>query len=186
MPLNGRLTWTEKLDEIQRRLAENTPADAAHTPGFDMPYFSRTEIELLLWEVSNAKLGAVPVEELGNVNIAGVTLLSGASPLAIPSGSIEIISATIDSAPCVEGSPAQYYWGLGEAKVKMFTLMKAAGLGARNIYHTGTTASAAVLKEPLLISWQNDLQLLPPGFDEECMREVVLLCQLQDYLPEGV
>jgi len=185
MPLNGRLTWAEKLDEIQRRLSENTPADAAHTPGFDIPYFSRSEIELFLLEVSNAKLGILSIEEIGNANAVAVSNLTGASPLALPAGAVEIISSPIDSAPAVETEPARYYWALNESIMKYFTVMKNTVSGLRSILHTGLSGSFSVLKEVPLASWQANTAVLPPGYDEECIREVCLLCQLQDFLPEG-
>lgn len=178
MPVSGRLTWTEMLDEIQRRQSENTPSV---NPQFDVPYFLRDDIEQTLLEVSNAKLRALGVSEIGSVGTLAVTPISGTSPLTMPVGAIGIISATIDSGPAVEVDPSRYYFMNTGPHTKILTV------AARQILFIGTSATVNVLIEPDLAVWQSNPTppLLPPGYDEPRIAEVCSILELEDFLPIG-
>ncbi len=176
-----RLTWQQKLDEIQRRQSEaNLLAPSA---GLDVPFFLRSDIEQILWEVSNAKLGSLSVEEIGNCDSSVTQIILGASPIVLPKGMIDIVTATIDGGACVEVDPAHYYWVLG-ASGKYFSVMKNIGTGARSIYHSGATAEFAILTEAPLASWQANLPILPPAYDEECINEVCVLLEIEDFVED--
>lgn len=178
MPLNGRLLWTELLDEIQRRQSENSTAPS---PQFDIPYFQRSDVEQTLWEVSNSKLREVGVTTMGNIASGAVTSLSGASPLSMPANAIGVINVTIDGGPAVEVDPDRFYFMNTGPATKLVTFAN------RQLLFIGTSADVNILIEPDLSVWQSDPQpsLLPPGYDEERIADVCEILELQDYLPAG-
>lgn len=181
MPLNGNLLWTELLDEIQRRQSESTGIVAG--PQFDIPYFSRDDIEQTLLEVSNTKLRELGVTEIGSVALGAITTISGASPIAMPAKAIGIVNATIDGGPAVEVDPDRFFFMNTGPGTKLVTI---AG-PPRQMLFIGTSANADILIEPDLGVWQGDPTppLLPPGYDEERISEVCAILELQDYLPVG-
>jgi hypothetical protein len=174
MPTNGRLSWSERLDEIQRRIGEEpgTPTAA----GLSVPYFDRTlDIEPALLEVSNAALRELAIEEVGNS--PAVTIVTGASPITMPVTAIRLVTATIDDFPAVEVEPARY--GLvNDSPSKVFSISKNGS--TRSIFHNGTTASFSFLCDQALATWQSTIAILPPAYDERTIAETVEILSLAD------
>jgi len=173
----GLLTWTQKLDEVQRRLGEEVGTPTS--PGLDVPYFDRSlDIEPVLLEVSNAALRELSIEELGSP--AAITPATGASPIALPTTAVRLVTATIDSAPAVEVELAR--WIQNEnAPAKIFCIQKNNIGNTRVIKHNGTTAAFGFLCEQPLGVWQST-QLLPPAYDERTIAETVQILSIADNL----
>lgn len=175
MPTFGRLSWTERLDEIQRRLAEEigTPT----SPGLDVPYYSRSlDIEPLLVEVSNAALRELSVQDIGSP--LAVTTASGASPVSMPVTAIRLVTATLDNAPGVEVEVARMVQNTNSPS-KLFCIQKSLTGNTRVILHNATTASFSFLCEQALAVWQST-NLLPPAYDEKTIAETVRILSIAD------
>lgn len=171
----GRLTWSERLDEIQRRLGEEigTPT----SPGLDSPYFDRlTEIEPVLLEVSNAALRELSIEELGNAK-ATQTVTTGVLPIL----AVRLIGATVDSYPAVEVNVAQFLQNASTPMLlycSMRTVFPFAG--ARVINTTGTASSFSFIVEQSLAVWRSTPDMLPPAYDERTINETLAILSLAD------
>lgn len=176
--MSGRLTWDERLDEIQRRLTEEVGASGSG--GLDNPYFDRTlDIEPTLLEVSNAALRVLPIELLGNPK--AITTVSGASPVALPLIAIRLVSAVVDNGIAVEVEPAQYAL-FSSASARVFSISRdtTSDTGARGIRFNGTTGSFRFLCEQPLGVWQSTIEILPPGYDERTIAETVSILSIAD------
>jgi len=171
----SRLTWDQRLDEIQRRIGEQigTPT----SPSLDAPYFDRAlDIEPILLEVSNAALRELSIEELGNAKAVQI-VTTGVLPIT----AVRLITARVDSYPAVEVNVAQFLQNAGTPML-LYCIMRtvfpfAAG---RTIEHTGTTSSFSLICEQSVATWRSTPDLLPPAYDERTINETVAILSLAD------
>lgn len=173
MPTAGRLSWDERLDEIQRRLGEQIGSPAQ--VGLDAPYYGRSDIEQILLEVSNAALRVISIEELGNTT--AIVSDIGTSPIEIEEEAIRLVSATVDSFPAVEVEPSRYFLA-SDTRSLLFSIM--ANAGTRVIRHNGTNGNFALMVERSLFVWQSTIDILPPAYDEKTIAESVAILSLAD------
>jgi hypothetical protein len=182
MPVNGRLQWSELIEEIARRQSQFDIAGNIYPSGVpgtvDSPYYLRQDIENMLWEVSNAALRELTFDELQAVGLRAITSDAGASPLALPDNAIDVLSGNIGSQPAVEVLPSIFLQGSTRSTEYAFY--------GGNVNYVGTgTGTFQIIVEPPLSDWQANNIILPPGYDETRISDVCQLLEAEDFLPVG-
>jgi hypothetical protein len=184
----AQLTWNELIAAVSNRLRESEDPDADQPIGeVDVPYYTKTQIENSLLEISNQKLLEVSPEELQD-STAVVTTANMSSGTAFTSRYLRILSVTIrpqvSDTVYVASQPMTPAAFIQQQNADV-NIVAGWSVFDNKLYFIGGRATMVGIPEVSLANWRALSNLLPDGYDEERIDWVTKQLQIMNFMPKG-
>lgn len=185
----AQLSWSELNLAISRELRESDVGDGVVLVGeVDIPYYTSSDIEGFLLEISQQLLREVPFEDLEDIGSAAVdTTTYSPSGSALVAGTIKVVSVAIK--PQLADTAYVAAQPLSPAAFKQIQLADVTEIVGWSVFDgkmnfIGDSARVVALVEPALATWQSTAGILPDGYDDVRIDWVTKQLRITNWVPK--
>lgn len=154
------------------------------------PYWERSDVELLLCEISQRLLREIPEMDMEALGSAAVQFITPASGDVLPLNTLNVLGVTVQTDATVnKWFPSQ--WVSPESWFQTYTASAKRMLNRwttfnGQFFYIGNAANVILLVEPDISVFQSDTLVLPPvGYDEIRVDWTHKILQVEDNMPGG-